>query len=103
MKVAEEWRPDMVSLQHKYDALSTVYTSNLMGGFSSCSGARSDPWNPMARLAVGALQKILSRYPDIRTVLDAGCGDMAWMQYFLKDHPIISYVGVDMMPFCLAV
>jgi len=103
LHVATEWRPDMVSLQYKFDALATVYTSNLLGGFSSLSGARADPWAPMARLAVNALTKVLARYPDIRTVLDVGCGDMAWMQYFLKDHPLLSYVGVDIMPWCLAV
>merc|ERR1719261_1939402 len=103
LRVAQEWRPDMVSLQHKFDALNTVYNTNLLGGFSSMSGARADPWNPMARLAVNALAKILARYPDIRTVLDCGCGDMAWMQYFLKEHPMITYVGADIVPFCLAI
>jgi len=103
LRVAQEWRPDMVSLQHKFDALNTVYSTNLLGGFSSLSGARADPWNPMARLAVNALSKILARYPDIRTVLDCGCGDMAWMQHWLKEHPMLTYVGVDIVPFCLAV
>merc|ERR1719424_1590963 len=45
----------------------------------------------------------MARYPEIRTVMDVGCGDMAWMQYFLKDHPVLTYVGVDIVPFCLAV
>merc|ERR1719171_3115879 len=57
----------------------------------------------MARLAVNALSKILARYSDIRTVMDVGCGDMAWMSPWLKDHPLVTYVGVDMMPYCLAV
>lgn len=103
MKVAQEWRPDMITLQHKYDALGTVYSTNLMGGFSSLSGARADPWNPMARLAVNALNKIIARYPEIRTVMDVGCGDMAWMQYWLLENPMISYVGVDLIAFCLAI
>jgi len=103
LRVAEEWRPDMVSLRHKFDALATVYTTNLLQGFSSLSGARADPWHPMARLAVNALNKVVSRYPEIQTVLDAGCGDLAWMQYFLRDHPVVSYVGVDICPSVLAV
>lgn len=102
LRVAEQWEQDMISLQYKFDALNTVYSSNLMGGFSSLSGARSDPWNPMARLAVNALTKLLARFPDIRTLLDVGCGDMAWMRYFLQDHPLVSYVGADIMPYCLA-
>lgn len=103
LNVAAEWRPDLVSLQHKFDAFGTVYHSNLLGGFSSLSGARADPWHPMARLAVNALNKVLARYPDIRTLLDVGCGDMAWMRYFLEEHPSVSYVGADITPFCLAV
>lgn len=103
LRPATEWQPDLISLQYKYDALSTVYQSNLMGGFSSMSGSRADPWSPMARLAVSALNKVLARHPDVRTLLDAGCGDMAWMHYFLQDHPLISYIGVDMVPYCLAV
>lgn len=102
MQVANEWRPDMVSLQHKFDAFGTVFHSNLLGGFSSLSGARADPWHPMARLAVNALNKVLSRYPEIRTVLDVGCGDMAWMQYFLRENPLIAYVGADITPYALA-
>lgn len=103
MNVAAEWRPDMISLQHKYDAFGTVYHSNLLGGFSSLSGARADPWHPMARLAVNALNKLMARFPDIRTLLDVGCGDMSWMQYFLQEHPLVTYVGVDITPFCLAI
>lgn len=103
MHVAKDWRPDQISLQYKFDMFSTIYNSNLMGGFNSMSGARADPWSPMGRLAVNALTKVIARFPDIRTVLDAGCGDMAWMQHFLKDHPLFNYVGVDIMPYCLAV
>eukprot|EP00913_Durusdinium_trenchii_P026627 g24983.t1 len=121
MNVAAEWRPDMISLQHKYDAFGTVYHSNLLGGFSSLSGARADPWHPMARLAVNALNKLLARFPDIRTILDLGCcqglrrtscpsADVFILhfcfslgRYFLDEHPLISYVGVDITPFCLAI
>lgn len=102
LRVADEWKQDMISLQYKYDAMNTVFTSNLMGGFSSLSGAKSDPWSPMARLAVNALNKLLARYPEIRTLLDVGCGDMAWMKYFLQDNPLLTYVGADIMPFCFA-
>ncbi|CAE8584757.1 unnamed protein product, partial [Polarella glacialis] len=102
MTVTAEWRPDIISLQHKFDAFGTVYHSNLLGGFSSLSGARADPWHPMARLAINALSKVLARY-DIRSVLDIGCGDMAWMRYWLEENPLVTYVGADITPFCLAV
>eukprot|EP00928_Gymnodinium_smaydae_P028323 TRINITY_DN21619_c0_g1_i1.p1 TRINITY_DN21619_c0_g1~~TRINITY_DN21619_c0_g1_i1.p1 ORF type:complete len:706 (-),score=143.73 TRINITY_DN21619_c0_g1_i1:225-2342(-) len=102
LRPAAEWAPDVISLQYKFDMLAQVYTSNLLGGFSALSGAKADPWSPMARLATNALTRIVARFPEIRTVLDAGCGDMAWMQHFLREHPLISYVGADIMPYCLA-
>jgi len=102
MKVASEWHPDMISLQHKYDAFGTIYHTNLLGGFSSASGARADPWNPMARLAVNALSKILARFPEIQSILDVGCGDMAWMKFFLEQYPTLTYVGADITSFPLA-
>jgi len=75
----------------------------LMNGFSALGRCRPDPWNPMARLAINALNQVLARFPEIHSVLDVGCGDMAWMQYFLADRPNITYVGVDILPYCLAV
>mmetsp|Transcript_22815 Transcript_22815/g.48475 ORF Transcript_22815/g.48475 Transcript_22815/m.48475 type:complete len:857 (+) Transcript_22815:63-2633(+) len=98
----KDWQQDMISLKYKYDFLNQVYTSNLMGGFTSMSGAKADPWHPVARLAVSALSKILARFPEIQTVLDVGCGDLSWMQYFLQEHPNLAYVGADINPYCLA-
>lgn len=102
LKVKEEWQQDMISLQYKYDFMSQIYTTNMMGGFTSLSGARSDPWSPVARLAVNALTKLLSKFPEINNVMDVGCGDMAWVRYFLKGHPSLAYVGVDINAFCIA-
>lgn len=103
MNVSAEWRPDVTYLRKKFEILGQAYDTNLMNGFSSLGRTRPDPWHPMARLAINALNKVLSRYPGIRSILDIGCGDMAWMQYFIQDHPEISYVGVDVLPYCLAV
>ncbi|CAK0871520.1 unnamed protein product [Prorocentrum cordatum] len=98
----KKWNPDMISLRYKYEAMTSVYTMNLGGGLSSMSGRKADPWYPVARLAVAALTKVFARFPDIRTVLDAGCGELAWMQYFLEEHPLVTYVGVDLVPYVLA-
>jgi len=97
-----DWEQDMISLRYKFDFTSGIYTGNLMGGFTSMSGAKSDPWNPNARLAINALNKVMARWSDIRTVLDLGCGDMAWMKYFLQENPVLSYVGVDINPCVMA-
>ena len=32
---------------------------------------------------------------DIKTMIDAPCGDLTWMSYFLKEHPTIGYTGYD--------
>merc|ERR1719323_708235 len=82
--------------------MNMVFGQNLLGGFTSLSGAKADPWSPAARLAVNALNKVLARFPDIRTLLDLGCGDMAWMKFFLQDNPMLAYVGTDIQPFCFA-
>jgi len=103
LRPATEWDPDMIALKHKIDSMGQVYSSNLLGGFSSLSGAKADPWHPIARLAVNALNKIMARFPDIRTVLDVGCGDMSWIHFWLQEQPMLSYVGADIMSHCLAV
>jgi len=103
MHVAAEWRPDTRYLQRKFDALGEFYESNLMNNYSALGRQRPDPWHPMNRLAVNALSQVLARYPEIRTVLDVGCGDMAWMAYVLQEHPELTYVGADILPYCLAV
>lgn len=103
MLVAAEWRPDLNYLQKKYEVLGHAYEGNLLNGYSSLGRLRPDPWDPMARLAVNALNKVLARFSDIRSILDIGCGDMTWMQYFVQEHADISYVGVDILPHCLAV
>jgi len=103
MNVKAEWRPDLLYLQRKFDTLGQAYETNLMNGYSALARERPDPWSPMSRLAISALNQVIARFPDIRTVMDVGCGDMSWMQYFLQDHPELVYVGVDILPFCLAI
>jgi len=102
MNVSTDWQPDVLYLQSKFDHLGKAYGTDLLNGYSADARLRPSPWHPMARLAISALNKIFARYPGISSIMDVGCGDMAWMNYFLKDHPNVTYVGVDMLPFCLA-
>merc|ERR1719158_510261 len=74
MNVKAEWRPDLLYLQRKFDTLGQAYESNLMNGYSALGRERPDPWSPMSRLAISALNQVIARFPDIRTVMDVGCG-----------------------------
>jgi len=35
---------------------------------------------------------------NIQTIIDAPCGDLWWMSYFLSEHPNLNYIGVDIVP-----
>eukprot|EP00746_Dinoflagellata_sp_MGD_P017209 gnl/MRDRNA2_/MRDRNA2_139355_c0_seq1.p1 gnl/MRDRNA2_/MRDRNA2_139355_c0~~gnl/MRDRNA2_/MRDRNA2_139355_c0_seq1.p1 ORF type:complete len:833 (-),score=142.94 gnl/MRDRNA2_/MRDRNA2_139355_c0_seq1:27-2525(-) len=102
MKVAD-YEPDKVTFDHKYDNWAQLYSGNYMGGYSTTSGAKSDPWHPMARIAISALEKVVARHDDIRSIMDLGCGEMTYMRYFLEAHPYLQYIGVELMPYPLAV
>ena len=44
------------------------------------------------------IRQILSdmvRTYDIKTMIDAPCGDLTWMSHFLKEHPALQYTGYD--------
>jgi len=45
----------------------------------------------------------VARHADIRSIMDLGCGEIAWMRYFLEAHPDLQYLGVELMPWPLAV
>lgn len=42
------------------------------------------------------LSNILDKY-EIKSMLDAGCGDMTWMPLILAQHPGLEYTGADIV------
>eukprot|EP00933_Yihiella_yeosuensis_P064611 TRINITY_DN6804_c1_g5_i2.p1 TRINITY_DN6804_c1_g5~~TRINITY_DN6804_c1_g5_i2.p1 ORF type:complete len:516 (+),score=89.26 TRINITY_DN6804_c1_g5_i2:154-1701(+) len=81
----------------KDQAYSIVYQYNVWGSDVSRSGTGSDLWSPESRLAVTALEAVISTFP-IRSMLDCACGDATWMvPFFVSRHPEISYTGVDVV------
>ncbi len=53
-----------------------------------------------AALAVAAAEYVLSR--PIRTVLDVGCGEGAWLRALSHPRPGVRYLGVDPSPYVVS-
>jgi hypothetical protein len=77
------------------EAFTKNYKENLFKGELSKSGPGSDPQNTI--VIREELTKILHDL-KVNILLDAPCGDFYWMKDVLKDIPIHSYYGVDIVP-----
>jgi SAM-dependent methyltransferase len=74
------------------ETFTDIYRDNSWGNTESCSGPGSTVFR--TRLLRPALVQLL-RDLEIKSVLDAGCGDFNWMR--LADFSGISYIGVDIV------
>jgi glycosyltransferase involved in cell wall biosynthesis len=79
------------------EKFSRVYEKNLFEGAASRSGNGSD-LEQTARLRT-ELPALLKRL-EVKTLLDAPCGDWYWMQKV--DLPVLRYIGVDIVPALIA-
>jgi hypothetical protein len=78
-----------LSLKEKF---SEVYAKNIFGGGKSRSGEGSDMvQTAVIRREIPRLLKSL----DVKTFLDAPCGDWYWMRHV--DLPVERYIGVDIV------
>lgn len=74
------------------EIFSAIYQNNLWGGTESVSGPGS---------SIHESQKLIDGLPqlfrefDIKSVLDAPCGDFHWMQQVSRNY--ISYTGIDIV------
>ncbi len=77
---------------HVSRVFTGIYEANLWGGRESRSGRGSDPDRTAAvqREVVRLIQEL-----KVTTLLDAPCGDFAWMQSIVDVIP--HYVGVDVV------
>lgn len=81
----------------KADAFADIYHRGIWPGLCSRSGPGSDPFHPMVRVAIAALDMAVDLI-GARSILDAACGDAAWIEaHFLSRHPEISYTGADIV------
>ncbi|MFJ4677224.1 class I SAM-dependent methyltransferase [Kitasatospora sp. NPDC088783] len=77
------------------EALFTeIYRTNHWGSPESVSGPGSELRQTKAVRA--ALASILARYP-IRTITDAGCGDVNWIRHVDGFDQLDAYVGLDVV------
>jgi len=81
----------------KAEAFASIYREAVWPGRFSASGPGSDPFHPMVRIALSALDMAVDAL-DITSILDAACGDAGWItSNFLSRRPGIQYVGVDIV------
>ncbi|MEV6123849.1 class I SAM-dependent methyltransferase [Streptomyces sp. NPDC052077] len=72
-----------------------VFRTNHWGSPESVSGPGSELRQTEA--VRGALASVLARYP-IRTITDAGCGDVNWIRHVDGFDRLDAYVGLDVVP-----
>jgi len=78
---------------HRREVFERIYSSNLWGDGQSASGhgSNSDATRVIRRELPGLFEQF-----NVRSVLDAPCGDFHWMQSIAGS--LQSYVGVDIVP-----
>jgi 2-polyprenyl-3-methyl-5-hydroxy-6-metoxy-1,4-benzoquinol methylase len=72
-----------------------IYHQNIFGGVESRSGNGST----LVQTAVIRDEiPLLFKELNIKSVLDAPCGDFNWMKEIMKQYPNIKYTGLDIVP-----
>lgn len=81
----------------KAEVFGEIYQKNVWPGMVSKSGPGSDPFHPMVRLAISALDAVVDAF-HITSMMDAACGDAGWItSHFLNRRPELQYTGVDIV------
>jgi len=81
----------------KAEAFEQIYKKAVWPGIISKSGPGSDPFHPMVRIAISALDAVVDAL-GITSMLDAACGDAGWITaHFLARRPGLVYVGTDIV------
>mmetsp|Transcript_76727 Transcript_76727/g.238254 ORF Transcript_76727/g.238254 Transcript_76727/m.238254 type:complete len:311 (+) Transcript_76727:264-1196(+) len=81
----------------KAEAFALIYRDAVWPGLHSPSGPGSDPFHPMVRVALTALDMAVDAL-GVSSILDAACGDAGWITaHFLARRPGLQYTGVDIV------
>ena len=78
---------------HRRRVFQRIYDQNLWGDSESVSGGGSG--TDATRAIRDELPELFERY-DIRSLLDAPCGDFYWMKHVVGS--LQQYVGIDIVP-----
>jgi len=90
--------PQPAPAEEKAEAFSQIYRRGVWPGLMSRSGPGSDPFHPMVRIALSALDAVVDTL-GVTSILDAACGDAGWIvSALLSRRPGLSYIGVDIVP-----
>ena len=83
----------MGSMKKMNDIFNEIYKYNAWGGTESISGPGSS--TEATRTIISELPHLIEEY-NIKSILDAPCGDFNWMKHI--DLNIDCYIGVDIIP-----
>jgi hypothetical protein len=83
----------LLGTKHREQVFSRIYTENLWGDAESCSGRGSS--NAATEAVRRELPALFDRY-QVRSLLDAPCGDFVWMQTLIGS--LDRYIGIDIVP-----
>lgn len=80
-------------MRTRFDAFKNIFDNNLWQSTGTVSGPASELENTSKLRSY--LQELLKKY-EIKSIVDAGCGDFVWMKEI--DLSGIWYLGVDIVP-----
>lgn len=88
-----KWKHFNCRLKDRKTIFSDIYRGRKFGGDESVSGPGSSL--KQTQVAREELPKVIKQF-NIRTVIDAPCGDLHWMKEVALD--IDKYIGLDIVP-----
>ena len=84
----------ILQLKNNEKKFSKIYSTNFWGDNESFSGPGSNIKN--TEDTIMNLTQIIKKY-NVKSILDAPCGDFNWMQKVLIKFPYLKYYGMDIV------
>ena len=84
----------ILQLKNNEKKFSKIYSTNFWGDNESFSGPGSNIKN--TEDTIMNLTQIIKKY-NVKSILDAPCGDFNWMQKVLIKFPYLEYYGMDIV------
>lgn len=84
----------ILKLKKNEEKFSKIYKVNFWGDKESASGPGSNLNNTSD--TIYKLERIIKNY-NIKSIVDAPCGDFFWMKKVLSKNPYLNYCGIDIV------